>query len=81
MALVEVRVPLSRPTFTTKQAVNCTLEKIKSTPNRRFMKSHANLKELPVGRAKGLKVGSVNSHVLVRVIVTSGGETRETCWC
>ncbi|CAM9357066.1 unnamed protein product [Ascophyllum nodosum] len=38
------------------EAVNCTLEKIKSTPNRRFMKSHANLKELPVGRAKGLKV-------------------------
>ncbi|CAN0428112.1 unnamed protein product, partial [Ectocarpus sp. 13 AM-2016] len=27
-----------------------------STPNRRFFKSHSNLKQLPVGSAKGLKV-------------------------
>ncbi|CAN0122078.1 unnamed protein product [Scytosiphon promiscuus] len=38
------------------EARNWTLEKLKSTPNRRFMKSHANLKDLPVGSAKGLKV-------------------------
>lgn len=40
------------------------MEKINSTPNRRFMKSHANLKELPVGKAKGLKVGAVYTFSL-----------------
>ncbi|CAN0329358.1 unnamed protein product [Pylaiella littoralis] len=38
------------------EAQNWTLEALKSTPNRRFMKSHANLKDLPAGCAKGLKV-------------------------
>lgn len=38
------------------QAQNWTLEALKSSPDRRFMKSHANLKDLPVGSAKGLKV-------------------------
>lgn len=38
------------------QAQNWTLDLLKSTPNRRFMKSHANVKDLPVGAAKGLKV-------------------------
>lgn len=50
--------------MTTKQALNWTMEKIRSTPNRRFMKSHANLKELPVGKAKGLKVGAVYTFSL-----------------
>eukprot|EP00903_Cladosiphon_okamuranus_P008699 g8335.t1 len=39
-----------------QEAQGWTLEKIKSSPDRRFMKSHANLKLLPVGKAKGLKV-------------------------
>ncbi|CAN0436574.1 unnamed protein product [Pylaiella littoralis] len=38
------------------QAQGWTMETIKSTPHRRFLKSHANLKQLPVGTAKGLKV-------------------------
>ena len=38
------------------QAKNWTLETLRSTPKRRFMKSHANLKDLPVGSAQGLKV-------------------------
>lgn len=38
------------------QAKNWTLDTLKSTPNRRFMKTHANLKDLPAGTAKGLKV-------------------------
>ncbi|CAM9126316.1 unnamed protein product [Hapterophycus canaliculatus] len=38
------------------EAKNWTLETLKSTPTRRFMKSHANLKDLPVGSAKGVKV-------------------------
>eukprot|EP00904_Undaria_pinnatifida_P003267 jgi/Undpi1/12941/HiC_scaffold_7.g02607.m1 len=33
-----------------------TLDELKSTPNRRFMKTHANLHDLPAGTAKGLKV-------------------------
>ncbi|CAM9568921.1 unnamed protein product [Ectocarpus fasciculatus] len=39
-----------------REAQGWTLEKIRSTPNRRFFKSHANLKQMPVGSAKGLKV-------------------------
>eukprot|EP00752_Nemacystus_decipiens_P013824 g12273.t1 len=39
-----------------REAQGWTLEAIKSSPNRRFLKSHANLKQLPVGTAKGLKV-------------------------
>ncbi|CAM9593461.1 unnamed protein product [Ectocarpus sp. 12 AP-2014] len=39
-----------------REAQGWTLEKIKSTPNKRFFKSHSNLKQLPVGSAKGLKV-------------------------
>ncbi|CAN0392624.1 unnamed protein product, partial [Ascophyllum nodosum] len=38
------------------EAKNWTLETLRSTPKRRFMKSHANLKDLPVGSAQGLKV-------------------------
>ncbi|CAB1115455.1 AST [Ectocarpus sp. CCAP 1310/34] len=38
------------------EAKGWTLEKIKSNPERRFFKSHANLKQLPVGTAKGVKV-------------------------
>ena len=38
------------------QAQNWTIDSLRSTPQRRFMKSHANLKQLPVGAAKGLKV-------------------------
>lgn len=38
------------------QAQGWTMEAIKSTPDKRFFKSHANLKQLPVGSAKGLKV-------------------------
>lgn len=38
------------------QAENWTLDLVRSTPYRRFMKSHSNLKDLPVGTAKGLKV-------------------------
>lgn len=39
-----------------QQAQGWTLETIMSTPDKRFIKSHANLKQLPVGTAKGLKV-------------------------
>ena len=45
------------------QAQGWTLEKIKSNPGRRFIKSHANLKQLPVGTAKGLKVRDDSSQV------------------
>eukprot|EP00903_Cladosiphon_okamuranus_P015917 g14702.t1 len=45
----------SRPPLDT-EAQCWTLEKIKSNPGKRFFKSHANLKQLPVGTAKGLKV-------------------------
>ncbi|CAN0199736.1 unnamed protein product [Scytosiphon promiscuus] len=38
------------------EAQGWTLDTINSTPNRRFFKSHSNLKQLPVGSAKGLKV-------------------------
>ncbi|CAM9623306.1 unnamed protein product, partial [Ectocarpus sp. 8 AP-2014] len=44
------------PAVRYKEAQNWTLDKLKSTQNRRFMKSHANLTDLPVGSAKGLKV-------------------------
>lgn len=39
------------------QAKHWTLDALKSTANRRFMMTHANLKDLPAGSAKGLKVG------------------------
>lgn len=38
------------------EAQSWTLDELRSTPNRRFMKTHANLKDLPAGAAKGLKV-------------------------
>lgn len=41
------------------QAKRWTLDTLKSTPDRRFMKTHANLKDLPAGTAKGLKVSIV----------------------
>ena len=40
------------------QAKNWTLDRLKSTPDRRFMKTHANLSDLPAGAAKGVKEGS-----------------------
>eukprot|EP00904_Undaria_pinnatifida_P003266 jgi/Undpi1/12940/HiC_scaffold_7.g02606.m1 len=39
-----------------REAKNWTLDALRSTPNRRFMKTHANLNDLPAGTAKGLKV-------------------------
>eukprot|EP00904_Undaria_pinnatifida_P003263 jgi/Undpi1/12938/HiC_scaffold_7.g02604.m1 len=39
-----------------REAKNWTLDALKSTPDRRFMKTHARLKDLPVGTATGLKV-------------------------
>ncbi|CAM9660288.1 unnamed protein product [Ectocarpus sp. 12 AP-2014] len=44
------------PAIRDAEAKGWTLETIKSTPDRRFMKTHANLKNLPAGSAKGLKV-------------------------
>lgn len=44
-----------------QQAKGWTLDKIKANPEKRFFKSHANLKQLPVGTAKGLKVNLVQS--------------------
>lgn len=45
-----------KPAASQHEAQNWTLDLLRSTPQRRFMKSHANLKGLPVGAAKGLKV-------------------------
>lgn len=39
-----------------RQATNWTLEKIVENPKQRFFKSHANLKDLPCGKAPGVKV-------------------------
>lgn len=39
-----------------REAKHWTLDALKSTANRRFMMTHANLKDLPAGSAKGLKV-------------------------
>ena len=44
------------------QAQNWTLDELRSTPNRRFMKTHANIKDLPAGAAKGLKVVQVSTR-------------------
>lgn len=60
----DVRALHPRPYATSPaQAQNWTLDLLRSTPQRRFMKSHANLKGLPVGAAKGLKV-SLKYHFL-----------------
>ncbi|CAM9312324.1 unnamed protein product [Hapterophycus canaliculatus] len=38
------------------EATNWTLDKIKANPKQRFFKSHANIKDLPCGKAPGVKV-------------------------
>ena len=47
------------------QATGWTPEKIVANPKRRFFKSHANRKDLPCGKAPGVKVCMHIYHVLV----------------
>ena len=41
------------------QATNWTLDKIVANQEKRFFKTHANLKDLPCGKAPGVKVRAV----------------------
>lgn len=45
------------------QATNWTLEKIVANQEKRFFKTHANLKDLPCGKAPGVKVRLTDATV------------------
>lgn len=71
--------PPPLPDHAPTQATNWTMEKIKANEEQRFFKTHANLKDLPCGKAPGVKVRKINipGWVLLRAQASNFGYSVE----